>query len=101
MHSNEPKWAANGYIEFSKLEFSKLAKDNPDKNLKEINMMLAEKWKSISDDEKLKYKELGTSEFQQKSSQWEKVQEEARIAKNYPLPHPSRNTQTNETEQIT
>ena len=76
---HEPKRAANGYIMFLKQEFSKFAKDNPDKSLKEINIMLAEKWKSISNDEKLKYKELGTAEFQEKSSQWKNAQEEARI----------------------
>ena len=58
---HEPKRAANGYIVFLKQEYAKLAKENPEKTLKEINVMLAEKWKSISEEEKLKYKELGLS----------------------------------------
>ena len=40
--------------------------------------MLAEKWKSISEEEKLKYKELGKIEIQQKTNKWSKAQEESK-----------------------
>ena len=63
---------------FLKQEYAKLAKENPEKTLKEINVMLAEKWKTISEEEKLKYKELGKIEFQQKTNKWSKGQEEAK-----------------------
>lgn len=76
----EPKRAANGYIVFLKQEYTKLAKENSEKNLKEINVMLAERWKSISEEEKLKYKELEKTEFQQKTDKWSKAQEDARAA---------------------
>ena len=65
---------------FLKQEYTRLAKENPEKNLKEINVMLAEKWRSISKEDKLKYKELGKTEFQQKTDKRSKAQEEARVA---------------------
>ena len=42
--------------------------------------MLAEKWKSISEEEKLKCKELGKTEFQQKTNKWSKAEENATAA---------------------
>ena len=68
----EPKRAANGYIVFLKQTYAKFAKDYPDKNLKEINFMLAQKWKSMSEEERAEFAEIGTSEFQQKKEEWAK-----------------------------
>ena len=71
----EPKRAANGYIVFLKQTFAKFAKDYPDKNLKQINFMLAQKWKSMSEEERAQFKEIGTTEFQHKKEEWSKVLE--------------------------
>ena len=74
----EPKRAANGYIVFLKRENAKLAKENPEKSLKEINALLSEKWKSTSEEEKVHYKALGKTELQQKTEKWIKALENAR-----------------------
>ena len=66
----EPKRAANGYIVFLKQTYAKFAKDFPDKSLKEINFMLAQKWKSMSEEERAEFKEIGTTEFQHKKEEW-------------------------------
>ena len=62
-------------ILFLKQTYAKFAKDYPDKNLKEINFMLAQKWKSMSEEDKAEFKEIGTTEFQHKKEEWSKVLE--------------------------
>lgn len=63
----------------------KFVKENLEKNLKEINVMLVERWKFISEEEKLKYKEFEKIEFQQKIDKWSKVQEDARVVEQLQL----------------
>lgn len=53
--------------------------------MKEINVMLVERWKFISEEEKLKYKEFEKIEFQQKIDKWSKVQEDARVVEQLQL----------------
>ena len=79
----EPKRPANGYIIFLKEEFSQLAKGNPNKTMKEINAMLAEKWKSMSEEEQAGYKEMGKTQFQDRTEKWHKALEQTRAAETY------------------
>lgn len=46
--------------------------------------MLVERWKFISEEEKLKYKEFGKIDFQ-KIDKWSKVQEDARVVEQLEL----------------
>lgn len=37
--------------------------------------MLAQKWKSMSEEDRAEFKEIGTTEFQHKKEEWSKVLE--------------------------
>ena len=76
----QPKRPANGYIIFLKEEYSKLCESNPNSTMKEINAMLTEKSKSMSEEEKTGYKEMGKTQFQHKTEQWNKALEQVRVA---------------------
>ena len=41
--------------------------------------MLAEKWKSMSEEEQAGYKEMGKTQFQDRTEKWHKALEQTRI----------------------
>ena len=48
--------------------------------MKEINAMLAEKWKSMSEEEQAGYREMGKTQFQDRTEKWHKALEQTRVA---------------------
>lgn len=78
----KPKRPANGFIVFATKKFARLAKENPEKSMSEINKMISQEWKSLSDEERKQYKEMGQSDFQQKTDEWNRVLETTRTNPN-------------------
>ena len=74
----EPKRPAYGYFVFLKEEYPKLSLGNPNSSVKEINDMLAEKWKSMIEEERAGYKELGKTQLQHKAEKWNKALKQVR-----------------------
>lgn len=70
---HRPKRPANGFIVFSKTKFAELAKDNPDKSMKEINKTIGQQWNLLNDEEKMQYKEEGWTNFAQRKEIWNRV----------------------------
>ena len=71
----EPKRPANGYVTFLKEEFKHIAKEHPEKNLKDINAMVSEKWRIMTVEEKKKFKDIGITDFKQKTEKWSQAKE--------------------------
>ena len=69
----EPKRPANGYVTFLKEEFKRVAKEHPQKDLKDINVMISEKWRVLTVEEKNKFRDRGITDFQEKTEKWTKA----------------------------
>ena len=74
----ERKRPAYGYVVSPKDEYPKLDLGKPNNSVKEISDMLAEKWKSITEEERAGYKEIGKTQFQHKAEKWNKALEQIR-----------------------
>lgn len=72
MPKQERKRPAYGYVVSPKDEYPKLDLGKPNNSMKEISDMLAEKWKSITEEERAGYKEIGKTQFQHKAEKWTK-----------------------------
>lgn len=69
----EPKRPANGYVTFLKEEFKRVAKEHPQKDLRDINVMISEKWRVLTVEEKNKFRDRGITDFQEKTEKWTKA----------------------------
>lgn len=70
-----PKRPANGFIVFATKKYAQLAKENPEKSMSELSKITGEQWKLLSDQERMQYKELGQSDFQQRKENWNRALE--------------------------
>lgn len=71
----KPKRPANGFIVFTTKTYGQLAKDNPEKSMSEINKIIGQQWKSLNEEERQQYKEMGQADFQQKTEKWNRALE--------------------------
>lgn len=58
---------------FLKEEFKRVAKEHPQKDLKDINVMISEKWRVLTVEEKNKFRDRGITDFQEKTEKWTKA----------------------------
>ena len=72
---HKPKRPANGFIVFTKEKYAGLATANPEKSMSEINKILSNHWKALSDEDRMQYKEMGQSDFPQKTDKWNRALE--------------------------
>lgn len=68
-----PKRPANAFIVFATRKFAQLSKENPKKSMPEINKLIAEQWKTLNNEDRMWYKEVGQSDFQQRTESWNRA----------------------------
>lgn len=68
-----PKRPANGFIVFATRKYAQLAKENPKKSMPDINKLIVEQWKTLNNEDRMWYKEVGQSDFQQRTESWNRA----------------------------
>ena len=65
-----PKRACSGYVAYSKELFASVKAEDPKRTFKEINLIIAQKWKSMPDGDKKDYALKGKENFENRQKNW-------------------------------
>lgn len=71
----KPKRPANRFIVFNTKTYAQHAKENREKSMSEINKIIGQQWKLLSEDKQKQYKEMGQADFQHKTEKWNRALE--------------------------